>query len=360
MHYSLIRGDVRPLKWLETMSEHQRCNQPPEVLEKGSRDSVDVRLMAVLPDGIQAHEEVLSLARRLAPGFYLDVGNVCNQYCLYCAVPRQQLYQTTMNQAQAQVAGAAGLGFKTAVFIGGEPTIWPHLSATLALMPDYGLSRAVLTTNGLMLAYPELLTRLTDRGVSTVGLSFDSFDPAVQIRLSRRQDYPAVINRALDNLATSRAHTYLYGVVTSDLVGQEHSFADQAVELARRFVVPPAFILAGLKPVEEGAHRFHGISVSMEQTAAAIKAITRHLDGAATVAYRDVPLCLMSGYLDRSLDLYHDNATVSLATGEQSEAGFKDRRIFADQCDRCSMQSRCPGLYAGYVDHFGSREFLPL
>lgn len=342
------------------MAEHKTEGQPAKVLEKGRRDFVDVRLMAALPDGVNPNEGVLRLARRLAPGFYLDVGNVCNQYCLYCAVPRDRLYQTSMEDALAQVTAAAALGFHTAIFIGGEPTIWPHLSSVLAQLPDLGVSDAVLTTNGLMLAYPELVHKLVERGVSTIGLSFDDFDPDVQRRLSRREDYPDVILRTTDNLSTCAAHTYFYGVVTSHLAGREESFAQQAGALVARFAVPPAFVLAGLKPVQEAQHRFDSLAISLSDTAGVVQKVIARLDGKATVAFRDIPFCLMPGCLALSLDLYHDNATVNLASGERSTAGFKDSRIFAPQCSQCTLHDRCPGLYTGYTQRFGEGEFAPL
>mgnify|MGYP002725627315 CR=1 FL=1 len=127
----------------------------PEILAKGVPKSMDVRLMQTLPVSVKPDPGVRRLASLLAPGFYLDVGNVCNQFCLYCAVPREEMYRTTAGDAVVLARHAIDLGYDSCVLIGGEPTIWPHLVPVLKRIREQGAKRVILTTNGLRREYKE-------------------------------------------------------------------------------------------------------------------------------------------------------------------------------------------------------------
>jgi len=361
-----------------------------KILEKGASGSVDVRLLTDPPAGVIPVESVLDLARQLAPGFYLDVGNVCNQRCLYCAVPREKLYQTSMAQAIATARQAVSRGMRTCIFIGGEPTIWPALKAAVPALRDIGIERFVLTTNGLMLGYPQVLKFLVDAGTDVVMLSWDDLDDEKQATLSARPDNPRLLRHALANLALSSARTIFYSVVTKMTAGRGAWMAEQIACEASGFATRPALIMAALKPVSDAAANAGALAISLTETAAEIKEAAKtparsssrmaaecadtKIGGAPecseaaaqapgraverpTFAFRDVPLCLVTDILGMSLDVYHRNAAIDLTTGELVDAALAADRRFVRCCDGCGLKAACPGVYRDYVARFGEGEF---
>ena len=124
-----------------------------EIFQRDRRHDVEIRIFRDPPTDIHCPEEIVVLAKSLAPAFYIDVGNVCNQNCVYCSVERRQLYRTRKQDALDNGLAAMRHGFSTCVLIGGEPTIWPPLFSVLEQLNTAGLMGTVLTTNGLMLSY---------------------------------------------------------------------------------------------------------------------------------------------------------------------------------------------------------------
>jgi len=355
------------------------------VLEKGESSRVDVRLLVDPPAHVVPAPGVAGLARVLAPAFYLDVGNVCNQRCLYCAVPRDVLYRTSLKAAVEQAQGAANLGFGTAAFIGGEPTIWPHLHAALGRLPGLGVSRAILTTNGLMLAYQAELASLLALGVGVFGVSLDDFDPERQRRLCLRDDNPELLVRAMDNLAKVEADTYFYTVVTAELRGRGEWFGKQAAATASRFRRAPSFFLAALKPSEEAVRQADRLELSLTEAVAEVRAMAgglaargQRLLGAdeggvvgpgrnvrpgatsATLAVRDFPLCVLRDLLPHSMDLLHRNASLDLHSGRVEPSCLAVDRTFVEACSGCCVRDWCPAIYSTYLSRRGAGEFSPL
>jgi uncharacterized Fe-S cluster-containing radical SAM superfamily protein len=334
--------------------------QDGNVHEKRRPAAVDVRLLRSPPAGVTPDAAVQALAARLAPAFYLDVGNVCNQCCLYCAVPRVRRYRTAEETAVAVAADAVRLGFTTCVLIGGEPTIWPPLESALRRLRALGVRRVVLTTNGLMLSYPDFLRRLLGLGVDLVGLSFDDFDPQIQKHLARRDDNPQILARAIDHLARSGVETYFYSVVTRFLKGRGHAFGRWARETAARFPVSPSFFLAALKPVSAAAENLETLLLPLPDAAREVADFAAALGEAGTVTFRDLPFCLLPAHLAASMDLYHENAAVLLEDGKPLPSVLEQGRTFGSRCRECAVQSVCPGLYQEYLDRHGDAALVPL
>jgi pyruvate-formate lyase-activating enzyme len=329
------------------------------LMEKGRNVSVDVRRMRAIPERIAPDPRVLELAGDLAPGFYLDVGNVCNQRCLYCAVPRDRSYETTLEQATDTAGKAVALGYDCCILIGGEPTIWRQMQAALPALGRAGVRRVVLTTNGLMLSYARIADFLVSQNVGMVMLSLDDPDDAVQSRLTGRGDNPALVRQALANLRERHVRTCLYSVVTRLALGRGERLGREFARIADAFDVAPALVLAGLKPVEDARRHATALHLSLTETAAEVRAAAAAAGTRLAVAFRDIPLCLVTDMAGLSLDVYHENAAVDLESGRTVPAALAADRDFASQCAGCGLRAWCPGMYKDYLREHGTGEFHP-
>ncbi len=344
---------------MDHRKDHRSGTEP--ILEKALPRSVDVRHLRALPSGIAPKAEVQDWAERLAPAFYLDVGNVCNQHCLYCAVPRDKAYRAQCQDVEWVASSAVGHGYDCAALIGGEPTVWPNLIPTLKTIREGGVARVILATNGLTLAVPGVLQELVASGVDCVGLSLDDFAPVVQRRLTRHEDNPRLVAAALESLAASDAvHTYVYTVVTGALSGRMAEHVAHCLEWANRFCNPPAFIFAGLKPVATALHHWPELAISMAATSQLVAEAIAGLAGGAAVAYRDIPLCQPGLPPAHSLDLAHEQGAIDLASGCTRPAPLARDRTFVAACQGCRLRRWCPGIYQDYVAAYGDKEFQPV
>ena len=329
--------------------------------EKARPKIADVRILRELPSGVALVAEVQAWAERLAPAFYLDVGNVCNQHCLYCAVPREEAYRAECADVEWVARAAIRCGYTCAALIGGEPTVWPSLVPTLRTIQRDGVERVILATNGLTLGDSGALDELVGLGVDTVGLSLDDFESAVQRRLTRHEANPQLVDRALHALASNEdVHTYIYTVVTGALAGRMDSHIASCLVWAGRFRNPPAFIFAGLKPVAAAHTHWPELAISVADTARLVAEAIAGLTGRAAVAFRDIPLCQPGLNPSYSLDLAHEQAAIDLATGETRMASLGKDRIFVEACDSCRLRPWCPAIYQDYVAAHGDKEFKPI
>jgi len=116
----------------------------------------------------------------LAVNFH--VWKPCNMRCRYCfSVFRGVEGHLCAGDALQVITLLARAGTRKITFVGGEPTLCPHLGALLARARRLGLVTCVVT-NGARL--PQLLSTHA-ASIDWVGLSIDSADEGVQAALGR-------------------------------------------------------------------------------------------------------------------------------------------------------------------------------
>ena len=115
------------------------------------------------------------------PEISLELTNVCNLKCPYCANPaltRSQggiewaLFETIVDECSRE-------GYDLAWLHGvGEPLLWPRLEEAVALIKRKKAGRGSFGTNGTLLT-AERIRRLLDAGLESVYVSIDTLDPAI-------------------------------------------------------------------------------------------------------------------------------------------------------------------------------------
>ena len=134
---------------------------------------------------------------RVHTSLRISVTDRCNIRCFYCMpaehvrfLPRAELL--TFEEIERLVRVVVGMGVTKFRLTGGEPLVraeLPTLIATLAAIP--GLTDLALTTNGLVLA--EQADALRAAGLHRLNISFDTLDPAMFERISRRPGLEKVL-----------------------------------------------------------------------------------------------------------------------------------------------------------------------
>ena len=124
-------------------------------------------------------------AATLPPTVNLHVVPHCNKQCGYCYAPFEDERKTgslPFDQAERILEQLAANGVRRVTFVGGEPTLHPHLAAMLRCASELGLVTAIVTNGAL-------ITRawLDEHGphLRWLTLSVDSVQPAIARSLGR-------------------------------------------------------------------------------------------------------------------------------------------------------------------------------
>ena len=145
----------------------------------------------------------------------------CNAKCKYCGVwkyGRENMLGIERWLSIFDELAAAGLA--RALFVGGEPMLYPHFHALIEHVDALGIETAV-TTNGSMLK-PDRVRRLAAlRHLDEVTVSLDSADPEVHDAVRKLAGLFAIAVRgmALLRQAAPRVRLVVNTVVSAETVG---------------------------------------------------------------------------------------------------------------------------------------------
>jgi len=118
---------------------------------------------------------------------WMEITKSCNLRCTHCyldAGPWQQVEGTmTLEDWKTAIAEAAHLGCKRVQFIGGEPTLHPHLPAMIETAREVGFDVVELFTNCTRM--DENLVACLSANQVTVASSLYSADPRIHDQVTR-------------------------------------------------------------------------------------------------------------------------------------------------------------------------------
>ncbi len=289
----------------------------------------------------------------------IKVGYGCNENCLFCHTRDTRHINGSSAEVHAKIVRAKELGHTMVVLSGGEATIRPEITEwaarIAALDMDFGL-----VTNGLMLAYPELLARLRAHRLRYVYMSLHGADARIHNRMVRAESF-ASARRAIDNLAGLGLDFTLNTVVTRNNLDHLLPIVDLALDY------PDVRLKFSMVAPKGGGESFFDIltprvaEVAARVSEALSRGISRAGPDGPRFAHDGIPLCLLPGHED----LYDDLKTHGFATmveiGERDFFPVDDlAKIQPEPCHGCAMRGPCPGLYRGYHQRFGHDELRPV
>lgn len=106
----------------------------------------------------------------------------CNAKCKFCFATFKDVNGRLSNQdAERVLTALAEAGVEKITFVGGEPTLHPHIKQLVTLSSELGMTTTIVT-NGARL--PQLLKAVGDK-LDWVGLDLDSAIPGVEGKLGR-------------------------------------------------------------------------------------------------------------------------------------------------------------------------------
>jgi len=328
--------------------------------------------------------------RGAAPGelrrIEVHLGTRCNNLCVFCmsGVNRDQKESwASLERVREELRHFYEKGCRAAGFLGGEPTVYPHIIESVAYARRLGYKRIALCTNATRLSDADFCRRLVEAGLTRATLSIHSHRPEVEDGLIT--GVAGNLERkiaAVKNLVALRREGHLKDNISlnpvlcrptlMEMEGYIAFFGERGIDDIRFNYIWPQGIVqrdrAWIPSFREAMPEILRIMLLNE------KRLRRHL------SFGGVPRCalalvgvsgrlgdfLASKYLDES---FFDPANdVSMAT---KRGPMQDRFVWqevkrnllktlASQCAQCRQNSRCEGVWKSYADLYGFEELSPI
>jgi MoaA/NifB/PqqE/SkfB family radical SAM enzyme/SAM-dependent methyltransferase len=289
----------------------------------------------------------------------IKVGYGCNDHCTFCHTLDVRHVDAEAEEVHRKIARAKELGHRQVVLSGGEPTIRPELLRWAEHVSSLGMGLG-LVTNGRMLVYPELVSKLVARRLEYVYLSLHGGSAKIHNLMVR--------SNAFDESFGSIANLSGRGLdLTINCVITKHN-VDHLVELVDKLLPyrDAKVKLSMMEPKGGGDRLFDHLMPRIAHVAARVREAILHGraragDAGPRFLHGGVPLCLLPGLEDS----YDDLRTHRFATMvEVSEPDFypvdDGNKVQPEaKCRGCALRGACPGLYRGYHEAFGADELAP-
>ena len=288
----------------------------------------------------------------------IKVGYACNEHCSFCHTQDVRHIQGASDEIEAKIDRAAALGHTMVVLSGGEPTIRPELQAWAARVAAHGMDFG-LVTNGLMLAYPDVLDGLLRSRLRYVYMSLHGGQARVHERLVRADSWSAA-NAALDRLRGRGLDLTINCVVTKHNVEHLVALVEHAVQW------PDARVkFSACEPKGGALHLIGALVPPIAHAAARVRAAIEHGRalvgrGGPSFVHGGFPLCLLPGLEDAYDDLRTHAFRTMVEVGEPDFSPVDDANTCQPaECTDCRLAGACPGLFTEYYARHGATELRP-
>ena len=329
--------------------------------------------------------------RDLRRNVEINIGKTCNSRCVFCLdgrPTREQARFMSWETMKAELERWRGEGYLSVGFLGGEPTVYPHIVEAVAYAAELGYSRIALASNVMQLGRGDLVDRLIEAGLSRVTISMHAHTAKLEDRLTQVVGAFDKKLRAIERLKQHLAAGRLRDGLSVNTVLNGHNY--QHLPKMMRFFFTELrladFRVNYVRPegnAEQDAAVTPAYTAVMPLLAKAI--VLNELHFKKVFTFGGVPLCVLPTELLRSSpllrkyagDLYWDLNTdcsiraegyddgVSQVEGGRARFNWQDRKRFDLKhqfapCRSCDARDMCEGVWRNYLELYSGVEFASL
>ena len=120
------------------------------------------------------HALAVNRLRPSVPFLRIIPTDFCNLRCSYCWQHNRDRHAMTYEEFDACLRNGLALDVGLISFLGGEPTLWPHLTQAIAACSAHGVCTDI-TTNGSTLT-PDSIAELAECGLDLLNISVDGLE----------------------------------------------------------------------------------------------------------------------------------------------------------------------------------------
>jgi MoaA/NifB/PqqE/SkfB family radical SAM enzyme len=321
----------------------------------------------------------------------INIGKACNNRCVFCidGLPkREDRAYMDFEEMKRELAFWHESGSRSVGFLGGEPTTYPWIEQSIAYAKELGYTRIVIATNATKLRLTHFTDKLLEAGLTRTTISMHGHTPELEDRITR---VPGVFEKkrdALRYLMQKRREGFLPDGVSVNIVingwNYRHLlhmlkffYEDIGLDDVRiNFVRPEGYAEGD----PELCPRFPQVVPYLVKAVALAETHWKH----KTFTFGGFPLCTLppalrdnDALLKRHMGEYRDLSTdcsvrqdsegfgIEQIEDGRSRFNWQDRKRFdlknaPNACHKCSKVHLCEGVWRGYLDIHGDKEFYPV
>ncbi|MBW2459457.1 MAG: radical SAM protein, partial [Deltaproteobacteria bacterium] len=321
----------------------------------------------------------------------INIGKTCNGHCLFCLdgepSERDRAFMP-WDELQSELRRWREDGYRSVGFLGGEPTVYPHIVPAVAYAAELGYGRIAVATKGLVLHERERCADLVAAGLTRVTLSMHGHTAALEDRLTRVVGAFDKKCQAIGHLRALRERGQLPDGLSVNAVLNAHNYR-HLPKLLKFF-----FDELGLDDFRVNFVRPEGMAALDEELTPRFSDVVPQLMKAVVLnehhfkkvfTFAGMPICVLpdellsaTRLLRKSLgDVYRDMATdcsirsegyddgVSRVEGGRARFNWQDRKRRdlkhqAEVCRRCEASKICEGVWRDYLELHGADELSAL
>ena len=296
----------------------------------------------------------------------LHLTYTCPERCVFCSeehrMARFKRFPVTWGRAATVVRQHAERGGNGVHFTGGEPTIHPRFRDILRLSKKLGM-RTSIGTIGTMLSRPgfaETVLPFLDEAL----FSLHGPDAATHDALARREGSFERVTEAIRRCVSLKPGfgAFVNTVLTRDNAEKLPQTIALADALGAKLIV-----VSNTTPEGAGLDAYEDLAVPLSVLA---DVLPRSVPAAQTAVLRffGVPMCLLGAHRTLSNDLHWDPRVTVEWTAQPGSVKFDGlyswapdrKRVHVSQCDRCTLQGVCMGVFDEYARKWPTTELTPI
>jgi MoaA/NifB/PqqE/SkfB family radical SAM enzyme len=241
---------------------------------------------------------------------------------------------------------------------GGEPTLRRDMLATVSAARRIGYTRVKLQTNGMMLAYPKVVARCAEAGVTEVAFAIKGATADTHDRFTQTPGAHALLVEAMAAVRAAglamEGDVLVYRDTAKELPAIVEAYTARGVGQWRVWLLTA-------RDDPEAAAQVPRIADVMQHLSAAMALglstrpdfITSLHTQPCTVPARD-RACLFFAR-DLSMRIVNPGGHAFMLEDSPMEGGR-----YLPGCGACSFRARCGGIREDYLARFGGDEFTPV
>lgn len=309
----------------------------------------------------------------------INLGRACNNRCVFCSngsVSARERGWMRIEQVEQEIDARREQGASSIGFLGGEPTLYPHLERCIRLARERGFKRIAICTNGSRLADSQRLDKLIEAGMTRVAFSIHSHVEKIEDGITRRTGSFKEKIEAIGNLVTAMRDGRLCDGFSLNSVLHKKNIRqlDSFVDFFRKLGVTD-IRLNFIRPEHQAEGNRDWVPSFKETTPRVLDLIVRAESRPGLhLTFADFPLCrmpwevlanpvLQKRYIGEMRDLVTDVTLYKPeGSGGTRRFNWKRQRIAYLKakppiCEACPLDDVCEGVWKGYLDIYGPDEF---
>lgn len=299
---------------------------------------------------------------------YIALGYNCNHKCFFCPCGNNKVKApvASLDALKKAVDNGAVLGVNHITLSGGEPTLYPHFNEILNYCISHSMCVGILSNGDTFSNQNKLEIFFKDTDIRKVHVTtaIHSITPELHEKVTRSKGSFERTVKGIGNLIRHGINVTVKQVISKWNYMELPDFVDFVFREYGPFV---SLTLCGMdfcgmesEQIDAVAVDFITIKPYLEQALDKIINIRMKYNAFPHVSVADIPLCCADPYywgffmkVSRG-ELKQYSAPISENGDVKSQNNVvNDCDIFFEECRKCCVADRCPGVWKTAYEYFG-------